>query len=80
MANLQPTNQPNKKQNKNKTHQALKINNEKSAIPPPPLGSFILGFHLRPDASEKMRKARPQRETSSRLNFGQVKKKAVNKS
>lgn len=41
MANLQPTNQPKQKtkQNKktNKTHQALKINNEKSAIPPLPL-------------------------------------------
>lgn len=56
MANLKPI--------KDKHPPTLKINNEKSAIPPPPLGSCILGFHLRPEASEKIRKAKPQGKTT----------------
>lgn len=38
------------------------------------------GISLKLEASENMRKAKPQRETASRLNFGQGKEKAVNKS
>lgn len=54
MANLKPI------EKEKKTNTTLKINNnEKSAIPPPPLDSCILGFRLRPEASEKMRRAKP---------------------
>jgi len=65
----------------------LKPTPPKKTTPPqkchPPtlsLGSFMLGFHLRPEASEKMRMVKPQRKTASRLNFGQGKEKAVNRS
>lgn len=40
----------------------------------------MLGFHSRPEASEKMRMAKPQRKTASWLNFGQGKENAVNRS
>lgn len=56
--------------------QTLKI--MKQVLPPSPPCSFILGFHLRPAASEKMRKAKPQRVTAPKPNFGQDKEDAVN--
>lgn len=51
-------------------------NNETSATPSPKF--FYLGFHLRPAASEKIRKAKPQRVTAPKPNFGQDKEDAVN--
>lgn len=46
--------------------------------PPHPPCSFILGFYLRPAASEKKRKAKPQRETAPKPHFGQDEENAVN--
>lgn len=50
---------------------SLKLEKKKKrkCHPTLPLGSFILEFCLRPEASEDIRNAKPQKKTALRLNF-----------
>lgn len=49
----------------------LKKKKKRKCHPTLPLGSFILEFCLRPEASEDITKAKPQKETALRLYFRQ---------
>lgn len=57
MTNLKTT----KNKNKNKTTPPNKTKNPPQKCHPTlPFGSSMLGFHLRPEAFQKMRKAKPE--------------------
>lgn len=76
MANVKPINK-----NLKTNSPPPPIMKNRKCHPTPPLGSFILGFlHLGPEASEKTKTAKTQRETASKLKFRQDKVKAINKS